>query len=102
VIYGSFSRSEAREGANPNLSAFSTETAKFPLAADKGSGGLWNNRLGSPGKDPLVKADKPFGQWNHFRIIMAGSTGFGCGCAPIVTALVWNPEALRDFMMRFE
>jgi hypothetical protein len=73
VIYGSFSRSEAREDANPNLSAFSTETAKFPLAADKGSGGLWNNRPGSPGKDPLVKADKPFGQWNHFRIIMAGS-----------------------------
>jgi hypothetical protein len=26
-----------------------------------------------PEKDPLVKADKPFGQWNHFRIIMAGS-----------------------------
>ena len=51
----------------------STETNKFPLGADKGSGGLWNNRPGAPGKDPLVKADKPFGQWNHLRIIMAGS-----------------------------
>src|SRR5207244_10648837 len=51
----------------------STETAKFNLGADKGSGGLWNNSPGAPGKDPLVKADKPFGEWNHFRIIMVGS-----------------------------
>jgi hypothetical protein len=51
----------------------STEEAKFKLGADKGSGALWNNSAGAPGKDPLVKADKPFGQWNHFRIVMAGS-----------------------------
>ena len=50
-----------------------TEKDKFPLGADKGSGGLWNNSPGAPGKDPLVLADKPFGQWNHFRVIMAGS-----------------------------
>jgi hypothetical protein len=50
-----------------------TEQAKFSLGADKGSGGLWNNSKGSPGKDPLVLADKPFGEWNHFRIVMAGS-----------------------------
>jgi hypothetical protein len=41
--------------------------------ADKGSGGLWNNSAGAPGKDPLVLADKPFGQWNKFRILMVGS-----------------------------
>ncbi len=51
----------------------STEKDKFNLGADKGSGGLWNNSPGAPGKDPLVKADKPFGQWNHFRVIMVGS-----------------------------
>jgi hypothetical protein len=51
----------------------STETAKFNLGADKGSGGLWNNSAGAPGKDPLVKADKPFGEWNKLRIIMVGS-----------------------------
>jgi hypothetical protein len=51
----------------------STEKAKFPLGADKGSGGLWNNSPGAPGKDPLVLADKPFGEWNHFRILMVGS-----------------------------
>jgi hypothetical protein len=51
----------------------STETAKFNLGADKGSGGLWNNSPGAPGKDPLVKADKPFGEWNKFRILMVGA-----------------------------
>lgn len=50
-----------------------TEKSKFPLGADKGSGALWNNSSGALGKDPLVLADKPFGQWNHFRIVMAGS-----------------------------
>ena len=50
----------------------STEEAKFNIGANKGSGGLWNNSKGTPGKDPLVLADKPFGQWNSFRIIMVG------------------------------
>ena len=45
---------------------------KFNLRADKGSGGLWNNSPGAPGKDPLVLADKPFGEWNHFRIVQVG------------------------------
>jgi len=51
----------------------STEKAKFNIGADKGSGGLWNNSAGAPGKDPLVLADKPFGEWNKFRILMVGS-----------------------------
>jgi len=50
-----------------------TDTAKFPLGSDKGSGGLWNNSAGAPGKDPLVLADKPFGEWNHLRILMVGA-----------------------------
>ena len=50
-----------------------TEEAKFNLGADKGSGGLWNNRAGAPGKDPLVRADKPFGEWNQLRILMVGA-----------------------------
>ncbi len=45
---------------------------KWSLGADKGSGGLWNNSPGAPGKDPLVLADKPFGEWNKFRILMVG------------------------------
>lgn len=51
----------------------STEVAKFPIGAGKGSGGLWNNSAGAPGKDPLVLADKPFGEWNKFRIVMVGA-----------------------------
>lgn len=50
-----------------------TEKEKFSIGADKGSGGLWNNSPGTPGKDPLVLADKPFGEWNRFRILMVGS-----------------------------
>jgi hypothetical protein len=50
-----------------------TEKEKFNIGADKGSGGLWNNSAGAAGKDPLVLADKPFGQWNKFRILMVGS-----------------------------
>jgi|GEM_PF-225528 len=51
----------------------SMEKEKFPLGADKGSGGLWNNSPGAPGKDPLVLADKPFGEWNTVRVIMVGA-----------------------------
>jgi hypothetical protein len=51
----------------------STEQEKFAIGANKGSGGLWNNSAGAPGKDPLVLADKPFGEWNSFRIIMVGA-----------------------------
>ncbi len=51
---------------------YTKEGGKWDLGADKGSGGLWNNSAGAPGKDPLVLADKPFGQWNKFRILMVG------------------------------
>lgn len=50
-----------------------TEESKFSIGADKGSGGLWNNRAGAAGKDPLVRADKPFGEWNRFRIQQVGA-----------------------------
>jgi hypothetical protein len=46
---------------------------KWDLGADKGSGGLWNNSPGAPGKDPLVMADKPFGEWNHLQIRQLGA-----------------------------
>ncbi|MBA3949922.1 MAG: DUF1080 domain-containing protein [Acidobacteria bacterium] len=50
-----------------------TNPAELRNGADKGSGGLWNNSRGAPGKDPLMRADKPFGEWNAFRIVMAGN-----------------------------
>ncbi len=51
---------------------YTKEGGKWNIGADKGSGGLWNNSPGAPGKDPAVLADKPFGEWNHFRIVMKG------------------------------
>lgn len=50
-----------------------TEESKFKLGADKGSGGLWNNSPGTAGKDPLVRADKAFGEWNAFKIRQIGA-----------------------------
>ena len=49
------------------------EGGKWKIGADKGSGGLWNNSKGAAGKDPLVLADKPFGEWNAFRVRMLGA-----------------------------
>jgi len=40
--------------------------------ADRGSGALWNNNKDNPGRFPLVKADKPIGEWNTLRIRMVG------------------------------
>ena len=48
------------------------EGGKWNIGADKGSGSLWNNSPGAAGKDALVVADKPFGEWNHFHIVMVG------------------------------
>jgi hypothetical protein len=48
-----------------------------PKKADRkphlGSGGLFNNTPNAPGRDPLVVADKPFGEWNNFRIRQIGA-----------------------------
>ena len=48
-----------------------TEEKKFSIGADKGSGGLWNNKS-EEGKFPLKRMDKPFGEWNTFHIRMIG------------------------------
>lgn len=60
--------------ANPQVQIwdFTEAGGKWNIGADKGSGGLWNNAAGSPGKDPFVLADNPFGQWNKFRILQVG------------------------------
>ncbi|MCO8123682.1 DUF1080 domain-containing protein [Stieleria sp. TO1_6] len=50
-----------------------TDQTKFKLGADKGSGGLWNNSAGAAGKDPLVLADRPFGEWNEVRVLQVGA-----------------------------
>jgi hypothetical protein len=59
---------------NPQVQIWDTTEAggKWDRGAQFGSGGLFNNAPGAPGRDPLVKADKPFGQWNRLRIIQVG------------------------------
>lgn len=37
-----------------------------------GSGGLFNNPVKTLGRDPIEKADKPFGEWNSYEIKMIG------------------------------
>jgi len=58
----------------PQVQIWDTTEAggKWGIGADKGSGGLWNNSPGAPGKDPLTHADKPFGDWNSVRVVMVG------------------------------
>lgn len=60
--------------ASPQVQIWDTtkEGGKWNIGADKGSGGLWNNSKGAKGKDPLVLADKPFGEWNRVRVIQVG------------------------------
>ena len=62
-----------RGGPQVQIWDYTKEGGKWSLGADKGSGGLWNNSPGAAGKDPLVLADKPLGEWNHFRIIQVGA-----------------------------
>ena len=50
-----------------------TDPGKYKHRAELGSGGLWNNSAGAPGKDPFVLADRRFGEWNSFRIRQLGS-----------------------------
>lgn len=59
--------------ANPQVQIwdYTEEGGKWDIGADKGSGGLYNNK-DWPGRDPLVFADKPFGEWNRFRILQVG------------------------------
>ncbi len=59
----------------PQVQIWDTTEAggKWNRNADAGSGGLFNNTRGAPGQLPLRLADKPFGQWNHFRILQIGS-----------------------------
>ncbi|MFG0258705.1 MAG: DUF1080 domain-containing protein [Phycisphaerales bacterium JB041] len=58
----------------PQVQIWDTTEAggKWEIGANFGSGGLWNNSPGAPGKDPLEHADRPFGEWNLVRVVMVG------------------------------
>ncbi|QDT35300.1 3-keto-disaccharide hydrolase [Thalassoglobus polymorphus] len=50
-----------------------THEPAFKHGSDKGSGALWNNSAGAPGKFPTKVMDKPFGEWNQFKIRQIGA-----------------------------
>ena len=55
----------------PQVQIWDTEFEDyFRHGAENGSGSMWNNRKNA--RFPLVKADKPVGQWNTFFIRMVG------------------------------
>ena len=57
----------------PQVQIWDTKSpGSIPHGADKGSGGLWNNPKDWPGKDPLVLADNPTGEWNSMKIRLIG------------------------------
>ncbi len=50
-----------------------TDPKGFRNGANLGSGGLWNNSAGAPGKDPFVLADRRIGEWNQFHVRQVGA-----------------------------
>ena len=60
--------------ANPQVQIWDPKNQKqWKHGSDKGSGGLWNNRKPNSGKDPLVLADHPMGEWNRLRVQQVGA-----------------------------
>ena len=60
--------------ANPQVQIWDVKNEKqWKHGSEKGSGGLWNNKKENNGKDPLVLADNPMGQWNRLRIQQIGA-----------------------------
>ena len=60
--------------ANPQVQIWDIKNEKqWKHGSEKGSGGLWNNKKANNGKDPLVLADNPMGQWNRLRIQQIGA-----------------------------
>lgn len=61
----------------PQVQIWDKNQAYDPKKPDRkphwGSGGLFNNTPGTLGRDPLEVKDKPFGQWNAFRIRQIGA-----------------------------
>lgn len=54
----------------PQVQIWDPFTQPTKAGSEVGSGGLYNNKTNE--SKPLLVADKPIGEWNRFRIIMAG------------------------------
>jgi len=54
----------------PQVQIWDPYTMPTRNGSEVGSGGLYNNKTNA--STPLVVADQPIGEWNRFRIVMAG------------------------------
>ena len=54
----------------PQINIWDPHTQPTKLGSEVGSGGLYNNKTNA--SKPLLVADKPIGEWNRFRVVMAG------------------------------
>jgi acetyl esterase/lipase len=61
----------------PQVQIWDTNQIFDPAKPDRrphlGSGGLFNNTAKTLGRDPIAKADRPFGEWNSFKIKQVGA-----------------------------
>jgi acetyl esterase/lipase len=62
----------------------------------QGSGGLFNNTPNTLGRDPNLVADKPFGQWNTFKIKQIGARTW----VTLNTRLVVDGAIMENFWDR--
>jgi acetyl esterase/lipase len=62
---------------NPQVQIWDMNQVFDPKKPDRrphlGSGGLFNNTPQTLGRDPLMRVDKPFGEWNSFHIRQVGA-----------------------------
>lgn len=62
---------------NPQVQIWDNTQIFDPAKPDRrpylGSGGLFNNTPKTLGRDPIMTADKPFGEWNTMRIRQIGA-----------------------------
>lgn len=77
---------------NPQVQIWDTrkEGGKWAIGADKGSGGLWNNK--NHERHPLVYADKPFGEWNSVRVTIKGN---------VVNVWLNGKQTVKDTVMEY-
>jgi 3-keto-disaccharide hydrolase len=78
----------------PQVQIWDPYTQPTKNGSEAGSGGLYNNKKG--GTNPLMVADKPIGEWNRFRIIMAGDNVH----VFLNGELVVNDAALENYWQR--
>jgi hypothetical protein len=79
---------------NPQVQIWNPDDpVKRQYQAHLGSGSLWNNKPDTPGQSPLIRADRPIGQWNTFRICIVDN----CVTVHFNEQLVVDDAVMQNF-----